>query len=110
MLAASEGVKTVVDPTAADWLISAGGAAAGLVIFTAFRHAVIAGALIALALVPAAALVGVGLAAGEGIMALEALRRVGLDVLLVVVFGGAVVLLKQRLVHDNRRPLVEQYE
>ena len=109
-LAASEGVETVVDPTAADWLISAGGAAAGLVIFTAFRHAVIAGALIALALVPAAALVGAGLAAGEGLMALEALRRVGLDVLLVVVFGGAVVLLKQRLVHDNRRPLIEQYE
>ena len=103
-LAASEGVKLVIDPTAADWLISAGGAIAGLVIVTAFRHAVLAGALIALALVPAAALVGVGLAAGEVVMALEALRRVGLDVLLVIVLGGAVVLLKQRLIHHNRRP------
>ena len=107
-LASSEGVKTVVDPTAADWFISAGGAAAGLVIFTAFRHAVIAGALIALALVPAAALVGAGLAAGEPTMALEALQRVGLDALLVVVLGSAVVLLKQRLVHGNRRPLIQQ--
>ncbi|HEU0087595.1 MAG TPA: DUF389 domain-containing protein [Pseudonocardiaceae bacterium] len=105
-LAASEGVKLVIDPTAADWLISAGGAIAGLVIVTAFRHAVLAGALIALALVPAAALVGVGLAAGEVVMALEALRRVGLDVLLVIVLGGVVVLLKQRLVHHNRCPWI----
>lgn len=95
----------VIDPTAADWFISAGGAIAGLVIVTAFRHAVLAGALIALALVPAAALVGAGLAAGEVVMALAALRRVGLDVLLVIVLGGAVVLLKQRLIHHNRRPL-----
>lgn len=48
--------------------------------------------------------------AGEPTMALEALRRVGLDVLLVVVLGGAVVLLKQSLVHDNRRPMIEQYQ
>lgn len=33
----------------------------------------------------------------------------GLDVLLVVVLGGAVVLLKQSLVHDNRRQMTEQY-
>ena len=104
-LAASEGVKMVIEPTAADWFISAGGAIAGLVIVTAFRQAVLAGALIALALVPAAALVGAGLAAGEVVMALAALQRVGLDVLLVIVLGGAVVLLKQRLIHHNRRPL-----
>jgi uncharacterized membrane protein len=104
-LADSEGVKAVIDPTPADWLISAGGATAGLVIITAYRRAVIAGALIALALVPAAALIGVGVAAGQVDMALEALRRVGLDMLLVIVLGGAVVLLKQRFVHRNRDPL-----
>jgi hypothetical protein len=58
-----------------------------------------------LALVPAAALIGVGVAAGEVGMALQALRRVGLDMLMVVVLGGAVVVLKQRLIHRNRRPL-----
>ncbi|MDQ3764110.1 MAG: DUF389 domain-containing protein [Actinomycetota bacterium] len=105
-LTASEGVKTVTHPTAADWLISACGATAGVVIVSAFRHAVLAGALIALALVPAAALVGAGLVAGEMVMALEALRRVGLDMLLVVMLGGAVVLLKQRLIHHNRPPLI----
>jgi Domain of unknown function (DUF389) len=105
-LAASEGVEMVTHPTAADWLISGGGAAAGVVIVSAFRHAVLAGALIALALVPAAALVGAGLVAGDIVMALEALRRMGLDVLLVVGLGSAVVLLKQRLIHHNRRPLI----
>ncbi|MFN2478390.1 MAG: DUF389 domain-containing protein [Pseudonocardiaceae bacterium] len=86
------------------WLISACGAAAGVVIVSAFWHVVLAGALIALALVPAAALVGAGLVAGDIVMALEALRRMGLDVLLVVGLGSAVVLLKQRLIHHNRRP------
>ena len=42
-LVASEGVKMVTHPTAADWLILAGGAAAGVVIVSAFRHAVLAG-------------------------------------------------------------------
>lgn len=105
-LAASEGVGSVVHPSAADWLISGGGAAAGVVIFTAFRHAVIAGALIALALVPATALIGAGLAAGDVVMALNALKRVVVDAALVVALGGVVLLLKQRLVHHNRSPLM----
>jgi hypothetical protein len=105
-LAGSEGIKTVTHPTAADWVISACGATAGLVIVTAYRRAVIAGALIALALVPAAALIGVGIAAGELVLALEALRRMGLDMLLVLALGGAVVLLKQRIIHRNRPPLI----
>jgi hypothetical protein len=73
-LAASQGLKSVIDPTAADWLISASGAAASVVIISAFREAVIAGALMALALVPAAALVGAALAAGDVVIALEACR------------------------------------
>ena len=94
----------MIHPTAADWLISASGAAAGVVIVSAFREAVIAGALIALALVPAAALVGAALAAGDVAIALEALRRVLLDALLVIGLGSAILYLKQRLVHANRRP------
>jgi Domain of unknown function (DUF389) len=101
----SEGVATVVAPTWGDWLISAGGAIAGAVIVTAYRRAVIAGALIALALVPAATLVGAGLAAGDTVMALEALRRVAIDAAFVIVLGGTVVALKQRLMHNNRPPM-----
>jgi uncharacterized membrane protein len=104
-LAQGEAFATIISPTAADWVISAGGAVAGLLLITAFRDAVIPGALIALALVPAAALVGVGVASGQPDVALGALRRVALDVTLVIVLGGAVVLLKQRLVHRNRPPM-----
>jgi hypothetical protein len=105
-LTASEGVNTVVHPTAADWLISACGAVAGVVIFTAFRRAVIAGALIALALVPATALVGADAAAGDIVMTLEALRRVFLDGALVGVLGAVVLVFKQRLIHHNRRSMM----
>jgi hypothetical protein len=105
VLASSEGVHMVVDPTAADWLVGAGGAVAGLVIITSFREAVLAGALIALALVPAAALVGVGVVSGDWALALGGLKRTAADMGLVVVLGGAVVFLKDRLIHHGRRPL-----
>jgi hypothetical protein len=105
VLASSEGVHMVVDPTAADWLVGAGGALAGLVIITSFREAVLAGALIALALVPAAALVGVGVVSGDWALALGGLKRTAADMGLVVVLGGAVVLIKDRFIHHGRRPL-----
>jgi hypothetical protein len=105
VLSGSEGVHMVVDPTAADWLVGAGGAVAGLVIITSFREAVLAGALIALALVPAAALVGVGLVAGDLSLALDGLQRAGVDMALVIVLGGAVVLAKDQFIHRGRRPL-----
>ena len=105
VLASSEGVHMVVDPTAADWLVGAGGALAGLVIVTSFREAVLAGALIALALVPAAALVGVGVVSGDWALALGGLKRTAADMGLVVVLGGAVVLIKDRFIHHGRRPL-----
>ena len=105
VLASSEGVHMVVDPTAADWLVGAGGALAGLVIITSFREAVLAGALIALALVPAAALVGVGVVSGDWALALGGLKRTAADMALVAVLGGAVVFVKDRFVHHGRRPL-----
>jgi hypothetical protein len=104
-LVSSEAVKTVVDPTAADWVLSGGGAIAGLLIISAFRDTMIPGPLIALALVPATALIGAALAAGEFVMAAEALRRLAVDMMLVIVLGGAIVVGKQHLVHGNRRPM-----
>lgn len=105
VLAGSEGVHMVADPTVADWLVGAGGAIAGLVIITSFREAVLAGALIALALVPAAALVGVGIVAGDIDLVLDGLQRTVVDMALVIVLGGAVVFAKDRLIHRGRRPL-----
>jgi uncharacterized membrane protein len=105
VLASSEGVHMVVDPTAADWLVGAGGALAGLIIITSFREAVLAGALIALALVPAAGLVGIGVVSGDWALALGGLKRTAADMGLVVVLGGAVVFFKDRFIHHGRRPL-----
>jgi hypothetical protein len=103
--ATSEGVHMVLDPTAADWLVGAGGALAGLVIITSYRQAVLAGALIALALVPAAALLGAGLAGGDMTLALGGLKRTVADMALVVVLGGAVIVVKDRFLHRGRTPL-----
>jgi hypothetical protein len=104
-LASSEGMHLILDPTAADWLVAAAGALAGLVIVTSFREAVLAGALIALALVPAAGVLGMGVVSLDAGLALEGLQRLGGDMALVVVLGGLVVLAKDQLVHRGRRPL-----
>ena len=104
-VASSEGVHLIVDPTASDWLVAAGGAVAGLVIITSFREAVLAGALIALALVPAAGLIGIGVASRDPGLALAGLKRTGEDMGLVVVLGAIVVTLKHRLMHQGRPPL-----
>lgn len=103
-LAASSGVRNVAHPTAADWVVTVFGAAAGVIIVSAFRAVVIGGALIAIGVVPAAAVVGAGLAAGDMVMTLEALRRFIIDALLVVGLSAAILLLKQHLMHGNRRP------
>ncbi|WP_433798984.1 DUF389 domain-containing protein [Actinomycetospora sp. CA-084318] len=104
-LASSEGMHLVIDPTAADWLVAAGGAVAGLLIITSFRQAVLAGALIALALVPAGGVLGMGVAALDPELALQGLQRLAEDVALVLVLGGLVVIGKDRLKHRGRRPL-----
>ena len=105
-LTSSEGMHLILDPTAADWLVAAGGAVAGLVIVTSFREAVLAGALIALALVPAAGVFGMGVVAGDPNLVLEGMQRLAGDMALVVVLGGIVVLLKDRIVHRGRKPLI----
>lgn len=104
-IASSEGMHLVIDPTAADWLVAAGGAVAGLLIITSFREAVLAGALIALALVPAGGVLGMGVAALDWGLALQGLQRLGEDIALVLVLGGLVIVAKDRLIHRGRRPL-----
>ena len=63
-LLASPAAETLAHPSAADLLISLCGAFAGLVITSAFRNSVIAGALVAMRLIDAAAAFGVALVAG----------------------------------------------
>lgn len=95
----------LASPGGKDLLFSVVGALSGAVIMASYRRSVIAGALVALVLIPAAATVGMALSIGRLDLARQGLERFGLDVLLVVTLGWAVFAVKQRTVH-RRRPLV----
>jgi len=98
-------VEELAHPTLREVLVSACGALAGMVMMLSYRLNLIPGALIALMIIEAAAMVGVALAAGELGLVYEGLERLGLDVLLIVVGGMIVVLLKQIIFH-RRAPIV----
>jgi hypothetical protein len=66
---------------------------------------VLAGPLIALALIPGASLIGAGLAASRYTLSWEGLERTGADAGFVLVAGLVVFGLKQALIH-RRQPLV----
>lgn len=95
----------LADPTALTLVISAAGALAGVTMIAAQRTALLPGALIAMQLIPAAAMTGAALALGEGHAAAEALARLGVDVAMVVAAGILVFGYKQAMVH-KRSPLV----
>lgn len=95
-------VERIAHPTLLEVLVSACGAGAGVVMVAAYRRSVIAGPLVALTLIPAAATIGVALVAAEPRLIGEGVQRLALDVLLVVVLGALVLFVKQRAVH--RRP------
>ena len=98
-------VHKIAHPTLLEYIISACAAAAGVTMIMAFRRSVIAGPLIALALIPAAALLGAALVSGQLGLALDALRRLLIDATLIVGLGPLIVLWKQATVH-RRRPMV----
>lgn len=98
-------VGAVENPSLKDWLVSACGAIAGMVMVLAYRQSVIAGALIALHLIPSAGLAGAALGAGELGLAYQGTERVLIDAALIIGFGVLVVLFKQATVH-HRRPFV----
>lgn len=57
--------KVLTDPTLREVLLSSFGALAGIIMIVAYRRSVIAGPLIVLEIIPAAAMVGIALAAGR---------------------------------------------
>ena len=97
--------KVLTDFTLREVLLSSLGALAGMIMIVAYRRSVIAGPLIVLAIVPAAAMIGVALAAGRPDLAYQGFERFVLDVALIVFWGTLVVALKQALVH-RRKPMV----
>jgi hypothetical protein len=98
-------VRNLAEPGLREVLLSGCGALAGMVMLLSRRHYLIPGALVALLVIEASALIGVALAAGEPGLMLEGAKRFGLDILLIVVGGVPIVLVKQALVH-RRAPMV----
>jgi Domain of unknown function (DUF389) len=98
----SEEIKHLTHPEAGDVLLSVCGALAGALIMSSFRKSVIAGALIAVVIINAAAAVGVGLACGRVDLAGISGLRFGADVVLILIGCGLVFWLKQRFFHQRR--------
>jgi uncharacterized membrane protein len=75
---------------------------AGVILVTVNRSLLTAGVMVALALVPSASLVGIGLATGDiGLAAEGALRWIS-DVALVALTAAAILYWKLRVVHRRR--------
>ncbi|WP_375416040.1 DUF389 domain-containing protein [uncultured Hymenobacter sp.] len=104
-LAANPEVQHLVHPGLPELLVAAAGALAGVVILAAFRRSFQAGPLIAMAFIPAAALIGAGLAVGRPDLAWQGLVRFGADWGFIIALAVPFLWLKQRLVH-RRQPLV----
>lgn len=98
-------IEHIAHPTLKEFIVSGAAAFAGVLIIATFRRSVIAGALIGLVVIPSAASIGAGLAAGDWKIAREGFERLGIDVLFIVVAGLIVFQLKQIFVH-RRKPLI----
>jgi len=74
--------------------VSGVAALAGMIIISAYRRGVIAGALIGLVVIPSAASIGAGLSAGEQHIIRSSFECLGVDVLFIVAAGLIVFCLK----------------
>lgn len=97
-------VQSIVHPQLPDILLSFCGAAAGILMVAAYRRSVIAGPLIVLVMIQAAALAGAAVAIRMPLLALQALERLGLDILIISSLGIVILWLKQHFLH-KRKPL-----
>ncbi|UEM22261.1 DUF389 domain-containing protein [Skermanella mucosa] len=107
--------NTVSDLTSLHWVnywskVEATGVATSLIagiaggVITSSRQTVFAtGVMIALALVPSMALVGMGLGAGNVELAIDALGRWAVEAFCVLSAGGITLAAKKRLLHRRKR-------
>ena len=98
-------VESLSNPGPKQYLMSLGGALAGGIIVASYRESFIAGAMMALASIHSAAMIGVSLVAGDWEHAWQGVERFGLDALLVIGSCYVVFALKQRFIH-RRAPIV----
>jgi hypothetical protein len=85
-------------------LVSTIAATAGAILILQERSVLTAGVMIALALIPAAAIVGIGIATVNLSLVIAGLLRFSVDVFLVAVMSGAVFLLKFQFIEKRRMP------
>ena len=101
-LAVNHEVERISHPTAMELIVSACGAIAGMLMFSTYRRAVIAGPVVALVVIPAAALTGMAAAAQRWDLFGEAMQRLALDFALIIMAGLVVFGLKQVFIHRRR--------
>jgi uncharacterized membrane protein len=92
----------VQHPPLDNLLLSAAGAVTGAIMVAAGRYTVLAGPIIALQLIPALGVIGIGIELGDGGVALRGLGRLGIDAGFVLVACLLVFTYKHRAVHDRR--------
>ena len=100
----NEATTGLLEPKLKDVLLSLAAAGASILMYLSYRRNVIAGPLIALILIPATAATGMSLVIGEWAYALEILKRLGVDIALVIGVGIVLIYIKQKRVH-KRQPL-----
>ncbi len=98
-------VISLSHPDAPSVALSILGGLTGMIMIAAYRRSFIAGPLLLLSAIPAAALIGAGAASGSlGLMG-QGLERLLIDVAIIWATGALIVAWKQRVVH-KRKPLV----
>jgi hypothetical protein len=91
--------------TPKDFISSLASAAASIIIYLSYRRSIIAGPLISLVIIPAAAGAAIALVLGNWQVAGLLLIRTGVDFTLIIVVGMCFIWLKQKWVH-RRKPLL----
>jgi uncharacterized protein DUF389 len=100
----SSTVHEIQHPPLINLILSAAGAVTGVIMISAGRFTQLAGPLVALQLLPAAASLGVALELGESGIAARSLGRLAIDIGMVLVAGLVVFTYKHVAVHGHRRP------
>jgi hypothetical protein len=101
-VAASPGLNSIMANGVGQNIISICGALAGIIMLTSHREEVIAGAIMALEMIPACAVAAAGMVSFHGDLFWMGAVRFGIDVVFVLGTAAAFFWLKQRLVHKRR--------